>query len=423
MSNKRNFSSAEGQPSAKRTISPEKLFVRNRDAIVPCSFRDFFHLCLNRFASQQLPADIPLELLHLTKDYLYRPATDMDIHESVKILSASGQISLQKEQILLTFGTINGWDTSLVTDMSWLFLAAMPSLGLDLRGWDTSNVVSMQGMFAYSKVNPTIGQWNVSKVRRMDRMFQGAEKFNQPLNQWNTGKVEYMQYMFAATSKFDQPLNGWDVKKVRSFRFMFASAASFNNQIDGWQVVPSNGNHSKGNFMLFGMFANAKKFNRRIDWLAAYWKALIPECSAPNVSVRMRYLFTEAKHASKLIWLSIDQRDPVLAELVPGNLHADASGGLRQLMSTVFDLMVLSHTMYTKIRSCHSYLLRFPSEPKRRVFNHLIDLMNRPRFIDLQYAVLSSILDAMATNSDYSVLEQRLMLKTPLVDTPEGMYM
>ena len=58
-------------------------------------------------------------------------------------------------------GPINDWDTSLITDMSWLFCAtdywsecncgdycgSYKNFNEDLSNWDTSKVTTMSGMF------------------------------------------------------------------------------------------------------------------------------------------------------------------------------------------------------------------------------------------------------------------------------------
>ena len=41
-----------------------------------------------------------------------------------------------------------------------------------------------------------IGDWDVSNVTNMYRMFYGANSFNQPLNKWNVSNVKTMSQMF-----------------------------------------------------------------------------------------------------------------------------------------------------------------------------------------------------------------------------------
>jgi len=82
---------------------------------------------------------------------------------------------------------------------------------------DTSNVVNMRAMFAGTKFNQDISNWNTSKVTDMSHMFSGATVFNQPLNTWDVSNVTDMSYMFAGvryrdgniynrTSSFNKPL-------------------------------------------------------------------------------------------------------------------------------------------------------------------------------------------------------------------------
>lgn len=66
-------------------------------------------------------------------------------------------------------------DTSLITDMTELFLRSKRKNFDGLETWDTSNVTTMKGMFCYAKYfNHPIECWDVSKVGDMSRMFSEA---------------------------------------------------------------------------------------------------------------------------------------------------------------------------------------------------------------------------------------------------------
>ena len=69
-----------------------------------------------------------------------------------------------------------------------------------------------------------IGDWDVSNVTNMWRMFWDAESFNQPLNNWNVSKVTNMNYMFSFAISFNQPLNNWNVSNVTDMDDMFKAA-------------------------------------------------------------------------------------------------------------------------------------------------------------------------------------------------------
>jgi surface protein len=57
-----------------------------------------------------------------------------------------------------------------------------------------------------------IGQWDVSNVTDMSRLFDGLTRnerlaFNEPLNQWDVSNVTTMKEMFKGCYVFNQPLN------------------------------------------------------------------------------------------------------------------------------------------------------------------------------------------------------------------------
>ena len=87
----------------------------------------------------------------------------------------------------------------------------------------------MGGMFADSQFNQPIGNWNVSKVTNMSRMFVGGTPFNQPLSGWNVSNVTNMSSMFGGNydNQFNQPIGNWNISGVTNFNnFMSLKSTS-----------------------------------------------------------------------------------------------------------------------------------------------------------------------------------------------------
>jgi len=180
-------------------------------------------------------------------------------------------------------GNINGWNTSSVTDMSYMFSYAS-SFNQSISNWDVSSVYNMRGMFAdASSFNQPIGNWNTSSVTDMSYMFFGASSFNQPIGNWNTSSVTDMSNMFHDASSFNQSISNWDVSSVYNMREMFADASSFNQPIGNWNTSSvtsmsymfhdaSSFNQSISNwdvssvYNMRGMFADASSFNQPIGY-------------------------------------------------------------------------------------------------------------------------------------------------------------
>jgi surface protein len=74
----------------------------------------------------------------------------------------------------------------------------------------------MKYMFAYNQqFNQDISAWDVSRVRDMNVMFQGAHKFNQDLSAWDVSSVTMMRQMFRHATLFNQNLCSWASKSPK----------------------------------------------------------------------------------------------------------------------------------------------------------------------------------------------------------------
>ena len=97
---------------------------------------------------------------------------------------------------LATYGTINGWDVSLITDMSSLF-SGNDLFNDDISNWDVSNVTNMSYMFLYAtNFNQILSNWDVSNVTNMEGIFRTASSFDQDISNWNVSNVTDMSGMF-----------------------------------------------------------------------------------------------------------------------------------------------------------------------------------------------------------------------------------
>jgi surface protein len=123
-------------------------------------------------------------------------------------------------------------NTSEISDMSHLFASShyhydeRARFNLDISHWDTSKVTDMSYMFskAYS-FNQDISGWDVSHVTNMEHMFEGEDS--------DTGHIA-MIYV-PIKSAFNQDISGWDVSNVINMSGMFC-LSNFNQDISKWDV-------------------------------------------------------------------------------------------------------------------------------------------------------------------------------------------
>ena len=197
-----------------------------------------------------------------------------------QLKTASNLWTSDNAAAIATYGQIDTWDVSGLTDFSQIFLNNT-TFDSDISAWDVSNATNMSGMFSgASSFNQDISSWVVSNVTNMVSMFLGGT-FNQRIDNWDVSSVEFMTSMFGLNTVYNQPLNAWTLTSLTNTSDMFRGASSFSRNINGWSmnlVTDTSGmfkdatNYNQNmNFWdirnvtnMSGMLENATSFNRDI---------------------------------------------------------------------------------------------------------------------------------------------------------------
>jgi len=131
--------------------------------------------------------------------------------------------------------------TTRITDMSYMFFNCdTPDFNQAIGNWDVSNVTNMNRMFntecgLYS-FNQDLSNWDVSNVTDMSYMFSYSNSFNQDISDWDVSNVTDMNYMFHNANSFNQDIGNWDVSNVNSMRGMFENNQEINQDLSSWAV-------------------------------------------------------------------------------------------------------------------------------------------------------------------------------------------
>jgi len=179
-------------------------------------------------------------------------ASTLDLEVQVN-LYCSNSVDLDVKK----YGTIDNWNVSQITDMSYLFLTKT-SCNPNISAWDVSSVTDFHYMFhRASSFNHDIGNWDVSKGIDFHDMFWEATSFNQDIGGWDvSGGIKFGR-MFSQASSFNQNISSWNVSNGTQFYDMFNSAVSFNQDISSWDV--------SGGVYFDSMFDGAISFNQNLS--------------------------------------------------------------------------------------------------------------------------------------------------------------
>ena len=171
-----------------------------------------------------------------------------------KITDASGMFS--DCSLLCNLDDISEWDTSNITDMSFMFrnctLLSLP----DLSKWNLINVTNIKYMFSGCKSLkslPDLSGWNTNRIINMSNLFEDCESLISlpDLSKWNMKNVINIDSMFKGCKSLSSlpDLSKWDIKNVTSIENMFHECKSLEvlPDLSRWNV--SNATNMRRLFM------------------------------------------------------------------------------------------------------------------------------------------------------------------------------
>jgi hypothetical protein len=212
---------------------------------------------------------------------------------------------------------LNNWNTSKVTDMSYLF-AGQSNFNQNIGSWDTSNVTNMFHMFNHPSSmprdgvfnnggDPSIKNWNVSKVRDMGFMFTGQPYFNQEVGLWNVSALTSSLGLFynyglpRSASQFNNSgsnsIRNWNTINLTNASQTFLNAISFNQPLGGWKITSMSNASSFMTSKTFNDYSTLNYDDILIGWASQSVK--------PNISIDFGTIkYTSAASASRAILTS-----------------------------------------------------------------------------------------------------------------------
>lgn len=124
----------------------------------------------------------------------------------------------REKRYIATINFGEGFNTSNVTDMNYMFWACNSLINIDVSSFNTGNVTNMSYMFnnCQNLENLDLSSFNTSKVTNMEAMFSyGYGLSSLDLSNFNTSSVTNMMWMFSDCHNLTSlDLSGFDMSNV-----------------------------------------------------------------------------------------------------------------------------------------------------------------------------------------------------------------
>ena len=162
---------------------------------------------------------------------VYKGSTATEIaFVATKILAPKNCKSLFESMSNLKTISFGNFDTSNVTDMSYMFYTDYGLTSIDVSKFNTSNVTNMSYMFYYlSKVTSIdVSNFDTAKVTNMSHLFANFSKLTSlDISNFNTAKVTNMSEMFYGCSMLTNlNVSSFSTSNVTDMQHMFLNCSA-----------------------------------------------------------------------------------------------------------------------------------------------------------------------------------------------------
>ncbi len=170
-----------------------------------------------------------------TTDKIVNAIHDTSAKSVTLIVDADANISLAANSYKMFYdctklvsADLRGFDTTSVTDMSYMFAGCQKLVTVNISSFDTSSVTTMSHMFNGCQLLKTLNfdttKFNTASVEYMDLMFATCNKLTSiDVSHFNTSNVKTMSAMFNACMALTEiDVTSFDTSKVGSMDDMFS---------------------------------------------------------------------------------------------------------------------------------------------------------------------------------------------------------
>ena len=181
------------------------------------------------------------ELRFLIKEELERQGPDADLNfiDTFEITDMSHLFSFVADPYVIHPRNIkiDEWNTSKVTDMSFMFTDCV-MLRCDPSKWDVAGVRDMSNMFEDCReFDCDFSSWDTSSVLNISKMFVGCWRFRgDGLPCWNVQSLQRMDGAFQGCHILGCDLSGWEFSGPVNMLYAFDGCYSFNKEHKPQQV-------------------------------------------------------------------------------------------------------------------------------------------------------------------------------------------
>ena len=124
---------------------------------------------------------------------------------------------------------LSRWDTSMMTDVSYIFCAWIALRNVNLDGWTMKSVIKAYGMFAYCTALRYIdtSSWQMTSLRNAGEMFAGSTNLEVlDVSSWDLSELLYSSWMFKRCSSLRAlDTSKWNLSNIKITEQMFCNCS------------------------------------------------------------------------------------------------------------------------------------------------------------------------------------------------------